>query len=493
MAAPTVASTTPADGATDFSYRSSLSAVFSTALLSSSVNRSTLSLYESVSGHDVDIDVSLSADALTVTVIPRSPLRQNVNYVFSLIGNDIGSPGGPIKSADGDALAVTYSVTFRTDEDRYVSLEEITSRDDIERVGPIRDVEDEASEVGYLEVTDVTPDSMAGNESRTLDTIEVDFGESVATTGSGSAITLVMTPADGMTRDYGHQDVTGKFLYRDVETYPSRQALITDPVGSVVASGTKLIWTRDSSYEFPYNAQIAVRVHSDRVTNASGYQLEEDLYFTFTTEYWPVYASPTVIRIELGPSISQLHDDTLWRIILKNSIGAILESGDKCGFSRDRPYPNTEKYVKAKSVIDVIDLLRFLSDLQAGQRKQLGDFTVQYTATDPSLIAKRNQALEDMKRALRELRRYRGAAGPRSAIKSASYETERGDWRMRTWDSMIASSSPVANTYQDREARRQLRSDHGDVSSSYLRVVADENQEIVVSGPDFVRVLSLNT
>jgi hypothetical protein len=493
MAAPTVASTTPVNGSADFDgKRNSLTAVFDTALLASSVSRQTVYLYETTTGRPVDKEVTLDSTGKTITVIPKAALKEEVQYTWSLVGADLNAPGGHIKSSGGDALASIYTVVFRTAAERFVSREEIMDRSDVEIVGPIRDVEDEAAATGFISPITYTPAAFASNQRRTLDTIEVDFGEAVATTGSLPALSVTMGPSDGYTRDYGHEDTTGKFLMRDVEgSVPSRVALISDPVGTVSADGTKLVWTKSSSYVWPYNAEITVQVHADRVVNTSGWQMSEDLWFIFTTEYWPVYATPMVIRIELGATVSQLYDDTIYRIIYKNSIAALLHSGDNLGpsASRDYVWGNVERYVKAQTIIDVIAHLRLLADMQAGQKKQLGDFTVQYTANDPSFILKVKEATADRDRALRELRRYRGLGGPRTYVKAGSYADERQDFRMRSWDSVVASSVPTANTLADRGAKRDLRTDHDQLSARARRLVVSEDQEIFIDGAEGTSVL----
>ena len=489
MAAPVVASTTPANGAADFDgKRLSLTAVFVAALDSDSVSRSTVYLFESTSGHLVDKEVTLSTDKKTVTVIPSVPLRENTNYTWSFVGSDINAPGGFIKDSSGDPLATTYTIEFRTRDERFVPLEEVAGRTDIERVGPIREVEDEAAATGYIVPTEYVPAAMSANQSRLLSTVEVDFGETVSVTGSNPPLTLAMNPAAGYTRDYGHEDADGKFLVRDVEGAAAgsddavREALVQDPVGTIAASGTSIVWTKDAGYEFPYNAEIMVQVHADRIINGDGEQMDEDRYFFFTTEYWPVYATPVVLRIALGGAISSVYDDTLYRIIFQNSIDAVLHSGDNLGPSntRDHVWGNVERYVKAASIIDVIAHLRFLAELQAGQKKQLGDFVVQYTATDPSLSVILRKAEADKARALRELRRYRGYGGPRARVKASNSMTSRADFRTRTWDSMVASALPSANMQQDRAAKSDMRTDHQQLAKRSARVVISADQEIAV-------------
>jgi hypothetical protein len=489
MAAPVVASTVPANGDSDFDgKRDSLVAVFAAALDADSVTRSTVHLFETTSGHLVDKDVTISTDLKTVTVIPKSPLRENTNYTWSLVGSDINLPGGFIKSSGGDPLVTTYTVEFRTQEERYATLPEVLDRTARERVGPIREVVEDDTPTGYIVPTEYIPAAMSANQSRLLSTIEVDFGEAVSLTGSTPALSLVMSPSNGYTRDYGHEDANGKFLVRDVEGGAAgsdnavREALIRDPVGSVTASSTSLVWTRDSGYEFPYNAEIMVQVHADRVTNGDGHQLDEDRYFFFTTEYWPVYATPTVLRIVLGSAISDVYDDTLYRIIFQNSIDAILHSGDNLGPSATRDYVwgNVERYVKAASLLDVVAHLRYLSEMQAGQKKQLGDFVVQYTASDPRLSLVVQKATADKERALRELRRYRGYGGPRSRVRSEDSMRSRADLRTRTWDSIVASALPTANTAVDRAAKSDLRTDHQQLAKRAARVVISADQEIAV-------------
>lgn len=487
MAAPTVSSTSPVTGSTDFSPSASLSAVFSTALQAASVNRGTVMVYETATGREVDVDLHLSADGLIVTIIPRSVLQQTTNYTFALVGNDIGAIGC-IKSSDGDSLQDTYNVLFRTTTERFVSLTEIARRSDIEGVGPIRDVEDAAQVEGVIAIDSVTPAAFATNQSRTISTIVVDFGEAVHATGSGSALSVTMSPADGMTRDYGHEDATGKFLYRDVEDTASRLALITDPVGVVSFVGDTVVWTKDSAYTFPYNAQITVQIHADRIANADGYMMEEDVYFSFTTQFWPVYGNPTVLRIELGPTISQLYDDTLYRIMFKNSIRAILEADDAAGTTRDKPYPNTERFVKAQSVIDVIDQIKLLADIQSGQSKSLGDFRVEYRGVNAEMITKRKEAAKERDKALRELRYYRGQSRPRTVVQGIDRYDTPNDFGLRTWDSLVAPSIPIANTSADRAERAQLRTDHMPLGKS-RRIRLPDDSEVHVEDGTAVRVL----
>ena len=489
MAAPVVASTVPTTGATDVDPRNSLTATFSTALSTTSVTRSTVVLYQTDSGRSVDLDVSLSSDLLTITAIPRQVLREEVNYSFTLMGADVGSPGGSIESSGGDPLVTTYSATFRTAAERFVSLEEITDRNDIERVGPIRSIEDEAEEAGYLAAVDVTPDAFATNQDRSLSQIVVDFGETVQATGAGPALEVSITPADGYIRNYGQEDVTGKFLWREVEEgVPSRFALFTDPTGAVSFSGDTVIWTRDSSFTWPYNAEVTVKAEADYITNATGEQLEEDLYFTFTTEYWPMYGSATVMRIELGPLIRDMYDDTINRIVFTNSVESILHAD--WSFDVDYPYPNVERYVKAQSIIDIIDELRLLGDIQADQQKTLGDFTVRYGGgSNPMLIAKRAEAIKERDRALYELRHYRGQKNPRTTVQSRNYASERKDFNMRTYDSLVYSGLPLGNVAEDRSAKAGLRTDHPKLSAGQSkRVWVSEGEEILVQGDGIVRV-----
>lgn len=489
MPAPVVASTTPENGDVNFDgKRRSLVAVFTAALLASSINRSTVYIFESTSGHLIDKDVTISADLKTVTVIPRVPLRENTNYTWSLVGSDLNAPGGHIQSADESALATTYTIEFRTAEERFVSREEIMDRTDKERVGPIRDVEDEAEATGYIIPTEYVPAAFSANQARGLGTIEVDFGEAVSVTGGNPPLTLIMSPSNGYTRDYGHEDADGKFLIRDVEgaavgsVNAVREALVQDPTGSITTSGTSLVWTKASGYEFPYNAEITVKVHADRVVSGDGEQMDTDRYFLFTTEYWPLFGTPMVLRIALGPTISSIYDDTLYRILFQNSIDALLHSGDNLGpsSSRDYVWGNVERYVKAQSILDVVTQLRFLSEVQAGQKKQLGDFIVQYSASDPKLSLIVQNATKDRDRALRELRRYRGLGGPRSRVKSVNSFTSRNDLRTRTWDSLVASALPSANMAQDRAAKQDLRTDHQQLAKRYARVVISADQEIAV-------------
>src|SRR3990167_1645151 len=139
MATPTVASSTPADQATSIPINQLISVIFSSTIDVTTANQSTVILYETESLNQIQGAVSLSANLLTVRFLPDQELRQNLSYTLLLMGQSDSTTGDYLKSVAGDGLVLTTSITFKTKTERFVSLTEITSRSDIERVGPIRE------------------------------------------------------------------------------------------------------------------------------------------------------------------------------------------------------------------------------------------------------------------------------------------------------------------------------------------------------------------
>jgi hypothetical protein len=470
---PIVVSTVPTVGATDVPVADAIQFTFNTPLLSSSVTQATFVLYNDDSGELIIGQITLSADGKTITLIPNRTLLENVPYLVAAIGASDNAAGGNIKASDGTDLPDTYQVSFRTRVERYVPLSEVADRDDLIDVGPIREDDPAASVDRYLEVDSASPPGFATDQDRTLSEIIVCFGEDVIPTGSADALELIINNVLGIDEYYGEgdprpPDPSGRFLQDCLATGDPRQALFTGQVfGNVSFSGECVRWDKaPGSQDFHYNSEIVVRVRKDSITNPSGDMLEEDVYFTFTSEYWPLYTGVQYIRLKLGRAISSLFDDTINRHIHAASIDAVQQAG--CCFDTEHPYAAVRRYVQACTILSILDEIGLLPALQAG-RKKLGDLDIQYNPQDMAkIVAAYRRAEEEKKKALFELRYYRRQSRPMVVVKGQNYAGERRDFRMRTWQGLRARPQPSANTAELRRYKSRLAFDHPTEMLNYI-------------------------
>ncbi len=145
------------------------------------------------------------------------------------------------------------------------------------------------------------------------------------------------------------------------------------------------------SYNREYN--IVVNPGFSGIYNSP---LEEQHTFWFTTQYCPLFTNITTIRLMGGPDIDGFSDDTIYRMIHKNSIDAIDIYNNSYSYSFAYSYwgclPNEvpyqmRKYVECKTTYDLLTLLNRISQDNVAQSKTLGDLTISYggTAGTPSV------------------------------------------------------------------------------------------------------------
>lgn len=475
MPTPIVVSSSPTTGATDVAVAVGIQVTFNTPLLSTSVNEATVVLYRDDTAELVLAQVTLSSDLKTITLIPNRTLLENTAYLAALIGASDGSAGGNIKASDGTDLPDTYQVSFRTRVERYVPLSEVADRTDIIDEGPIREDDPIALVDGYLEIASADPAGFESGVSRGLSEITICFGQDVLPTGSHDALELIVDNVLGIEEYYGEgdprpPDPSGRYLWEFLPTGDARWAEFTGepPSGTVSFSGQCVKWTKDAGQpDFHYNTEVVVRVRSDSIVGSGdAYQLEEDVYLTFTTEYWPLYTGVQYIRLKLGRAAAELYDDTIKRHIHEASVDAIHQAA-AC-FDTERPYPAVRRYVQACALMGILDELGIGPSLQAG-RKRLGDLDIEYKPQDlAKLLSVYRKAEEIKKNALFELRAYRRQSRPMYVVKGAANPTERRDYRMRTWQGLRARSNPSANTAGLRRYKSILGFDHPTRVASFI-------------------------
>lgn len=459
MATPAVLSTSPANNATDVTIDAPVQFVFNTDLDTNTIGLATVYVFDPDTSDTIRGVVSYDAASKTITFLARQALLQNHAYSAVVVGLSDGL-GSYIAATDGTPLPDTFRIDFRTTEERYVPLEEVADRDDIELVGPVRAVEailppQLQALAGVLSVSISTsdPEAFESEVDVCLSTIEIETTPPLIDQDT-SAIELLAFPALGDEDYLADTDTAGVIWLNDINCLPTGEYDVTTPTGVLTGilppdfvnptgvftiTGGKLVWQRGVDEPcFMYNQELHVVLPKGLlgVTDAgvTG-EFTADSSVVFTTEYWPKFIDHRLLRIELGPVAADLLDDTLNRIIHKNSIEA-WEISAGC-FDIDNPYPAVKRYVKWASILNVFDTLTLRAGLLGGgENKTLGDF--EYERTLRGNIQNAHpmyaKAKEELKRWTLELRRYRGQNDVQVTVRGINNPTTRQDYFHRTWD-----------------------------------------------------------
>jgi len=439
----------PLNAAVAVSTQTVITLTFNQNVQAASVTSAAIQVFRGDS--TVTLRGALSSDGTRITFVPDQELHENALYNIKVIGADLGL-GYSLRASDGTLLAVTISLAFRTGTEAFVPLSEVADRDDIERVGPIREGDPLAAQPtgvgGSLQIDSRTPTAFA-NVLVTTTGITLDFDRLIdASTVDAASIAITQLPALGI-EEYWATLPTGSTTPQLAVTLGE----MTPPTGALLTGADKLTFLLDPSRDWLHNTQVSVEV----TTNVKGIDgttlLAADTY-VFTTTYVPLYVSATMLRMELGPAIANFTEDTILRIIHKASIEA-WELSDR-NISLVSPPIRVRQWVEAKTVLDILGVLMLTRDLRAGESKTLGDLSVRYQPVDPLLNAKYRQATDT----LDEIALGSNTKLAEVAIKGYASSSERGDFRMRTWDHLLLQSTPGANLGTERREKGRLSIDY---------------------------------
>ena len=460
MGIPVVSSFDPSDNSTGIPTNKLITITFSEAIDTKTATSGTILVIDTETLEAIDGSFSFSSDETTVYFLPEKELRENTSYRIEVLGIDANLPAGYIKSkSTGDPLATTTKSTFQTTEDRFVSLEEITSRSDIDHIAPVRASSELAQVTSVLTLVSTDPAGFSSN-NKDVNTISVTFDEDIDTNlWQDSWFQLTMTPVLDLDYYLGNTlDSDGKkYLYIEKDSI-----YIDTPTGTISVSGNTVTWTRTDygtrQNTFPYNAEVKITL-SKNIVSTSGATLGKDITFLFTTEFFPMFSGANTLRLDAGPLSADLYDDTLNRIILKRSIEA-WELNLK-EFSLRSPISKALQYTRWGSVLDLVEILSLKADMNRGISKQLGDLRIDYNqrafAKDTGRLATAKKKLDECERALQSLTAGRR---PVSAVLGAYSSTgQRVFQGIRNWDNLLTSSSttiPAANFMDQREAMKAI-------------------------------------
>ena len=458
MAVPTVVLTSPATAATGVATRATIQITFSEAVDKTTIKDGVLVLTDLDSFDTVPLTFSFSVSDTIVTALPKNELRSSITYSFTIAGASDNLPAGSVESAaTGDALASTYTFNFQTGTERFVSLEEVTDRTDIDHVAPIREESELSLVTGNVTVVATSPDGFSTN-NKSIDTIVIQFSEALdQALWNDNYFSLTVDPILDLTDYLGNFDESGDpKLYMEDNTVP-----VATPTGTLSVSGTQLTWTRDTSIPagehskyntFPFNAEINISL-SSLIQGTSGNTLDQQVKIVWTTELYPMLSGCRTLRLDVGPVLDDFFDDTLNRIVLKRSIES-WELNQK-EFALSSPLIVARHFTRWGSVLDSLEVVSAKLDLLRGTSKELGDFRVDFsnrgftkdTGRFATARAKADKAEMILRQSTTSLR-------PRTARVGANAQSGQVVFRgVRNWDSFLLGTqgtAPISNNASHR-------------------------------------------
>jgi hypothetical protein len=142
-----------------------------------------------------------------------------------------------------------------------------------------------------------------------------------------------------------------------------------------------------------YNTQYTVTLSAglSGYYDTIDYELENDFVFWFTSQYCPLFTTLSRVKLAAGPYSEQYTDDTIYRMIHRNSIDVIdiynITYGtdfayDSQGCTASGLPFAIRRYVECKTAYDLLSLIKLNGSLDGSsggdQLKTLGDMTIKY-------------------------------------------------------------------------------------------------------------------
>lgn len=156
-------------------------------------------------------------------------------------------------------------------------------------------------------------------------------------------------------------------------------------------SGAVLTLTIESGLAYNQVYEVTLLAGISGVYGSGVYSLQSDYVFWFTSAYCPLFTTLTRVKLQAGPAANQFTDDSIYRLIHKNSKDAV----DIFNTYQDLNYSYTSfgctstnvpyvmrMYVECKTAYDLLSILELANTGNGlgsgGQLKTLGDMTIRY-------------------------------------------------------------------------------------------------------------------
>lgn len=135
-----------------------------------------------------------------------------------------------------------------------------------------------------------------------------------------------------------------------------------------------------------YNQEYSVQVLPG-LSGVINYTMSTPYTFWFTSRYCPLFSTPQAVKLLGGPTVEAFSDDTVYRMIHKNSMDAMdiagINSGENIPYNKYGCGPDgipyeLRRYVECKTAYDLLTLARMVNSAGYSQTKLLGDMRISY-------------------------------------------------------------------------------------------------------------------
>ena len=460
MGVPTISTVSPADAETNVYLNEQITVLFSEALDTSTVNQNTFQLVHQTSQMREFCTVSLSANLLTVTIVPNHTLDSDETYILHVIGVSSGFSFYVKSSASADGLVTTGSYTFTTGNDIEAYTAEKTESQYALEGDLVLPADIQVVAARRLDISEVTPKNHSAEISVSTTQVTVRFSANI----DDDVFTQDMAefnvyPLMGMSDYLALDDGSGSntVFSKDAPNDTGGVAVdFTLPTGTWAVEDDTIVWTMDTGETtlFPYNTEVEVILYDD-IQDTYGNTLQEARKFVFTLEAYPIFSGVRQVERELATLPEVTHRDIIHAFIWRNSIRAWEEAGFST--APDIAHGMLSRYAHITTCLDILDNAELPKTVLAGQRKSMGDFFVGWDANAVGRMGlKYQRLLDELKTLTKGLQRHI----PRWVVKGGN--VDRPNWRSRTWTSTrylntgpkpgapVTESIPAANTRTSR-------------------------------------------
>ncbi len=360
MAAPSISTSNPANGAQDVFINKNLTVTFNATVLSSSVTNNTVFLVDIPTSTKVPVTISINST--TITIIAFNHLRENTAYRIVLVGQDTAVDEWLIDSASSDPLLETLVIEFETGDSSYIidsTLEK--EAQDFTLEGDLN-LPSNTKALGYdFTLVKIRP----VNHSHGVDlnitgdnTIRFVFNQALATgLGVDELATVNLYPILDDTSYLG--------------TDSAGLGTVSLPSYSGYISGNQLVY--QFSGNLPNNLNINIALGRN-ISGSNGNTYGGNLTYNITSKLYPEVFGVNAVKLELKSLNPELYDDYIGSVLFKNSIMLWERIGR--GYNLSSPPWAAKKYILYATVLDIIQDQEYEKFLAAGTRKQVGDMNL---------------------------------------------------------------------------------------------------------------------
>jgi hypothetical protein len=445
MAVPTVSSSDPTGGAADVFVNISLTVTFVYALDASTVDDTTVLIYNDATSEDMFANVSYDSSTNKVIITPNGMLPEDTVCTIRFPGTDIAISSDFVikEEATGDPLLTTVDITFTTGsrvwiDDSSIDKDAIDLSLEGDLVLPTH-----VKALGDFALSGTVPKNHKSDVSVSLDgsnQIQLTFTKELSSgLCSSDWVDVDIYP---ILDDTQYLAQSGTFGTGDL---PS--------VSSVTCTGNTLYVALDGSV--PNNAGVELSIEPEVEASDGSTYGPSSYVLSFTVARYPSISGVHAVKREIKAAADELNDEYIAALLFSNSL---IARNMIAGFDDDTVDFLHMKWVLYKTLIDILDDQELEKALVAGTRRQLGDINISIDAVTGRLAIKHARLLKALAKAEKAIFGDKTIAMRYSDTNITSYTPDRmwygvaGQVLNQKWQS-YQGNYPGSNTAINRKTK----------------------------------------